>query len=291
VANTYLEDTYSEVYPAIGCDEDGLRRLFRQFSFRRHPQPRRAGDPRLDPRGRRTGLLPRHAYGAAFDNPGLVVACVVGDGEAETGPLAASWHSDKFLDPARDGAVLPNPAAERLQDRQTDDSGPHTRRPNWRRCSPATATGRSRWRSATPTATAAHQAMAAALDDALDDIGCIQAQARGPVDQHGRTDAASVARPHAPACPMIILRSPKGWTGPKSVDGKRTEATGAHTRSRSRPARDNPAHLAQLEQWLASYRPSELFDASAPAPELPHSPRSASGAWRQPARQRRHPAA
>jgi len=252
VANTYLEGTYSEVYPAIGRDEDGVRKLFRQFSFPggipSHVAPETPGSIH---EGGELGYSLSHAYGAAFDNPDLVVCCVVGDGEAETGPLAASWHSNKFLDPAGDGAVLPilqlngfkiaNPTVLARIPREELD---------------ALFEGYG-YRPITVEITdpenhdAAHQAMAAALDDALDEIADIQRAAR---DGSG---AGTVGRPR---WPMIILRSPKGWTGPKEVDGKRTEG---NWRSHQVPLSElhaNPAHLAQLEAWLASYRPAELFD-------------------------------
>jgi xylulose-5-phosphate/fructose-6-phosphate phosphoketolase len=251
VANTYLEGTYSEVYPGIGQDEQGLRKLLRQFSFPggipSHVAPETPGSIH---EGGELGYAVAHAYGAAFDNPDLVVACVVGDGEAETGPLAASWHSNKFLDPARDGAVLPilqlngfkiaNPTVlARIPQRELE----------------ALFTGYG-YRPITVEIgdpedhDAAHRAMAAALDDALDGIKAIQADAR---------ERAVTARP---AWPMIILRSPKGWTGPKSVDGKRTEGNWRSHQVPLSGLHGNPAHLAQLEEWLASYGPSELFDQS-----------------------------
>jgi len=249
VANTYLEGTYSEIYPAIGQDAEGLRRLFRQFSFPggipSHVAPETPGSIH---EGGELGYCVAHAYGAAFDNPNLVVACVVGDGEAETGPLAASWHSNKFLNPARDGAVLPilqlngfkiaNPTV--LARIPQDELEKLFEGYGYR---PITVT------VADPDDhAAAHQAMAAALDDALGDIARIQSDAR----EHGVTTR--------PAWPMIILRSPKGWTGPKSVDGKRTEGNWRSHQVPLSGLHDNPGHLAQLQEWLASYRPEELFD-------------------------------
>jgi xylulose-5-phosphate/fructose-6-phosphate phosphoketolase len=254
VANTYLEGTYSEVYPAIGRDVEGLRRLFRQFSFPggipSHVAPETPGSIH---EGGELGYSLAHAYGAAFDNPDLLVCCVVGDGEAETGPLAASWHANKFLDPARDGAVLPilqlngfkiaNPTVlariprEEL-DRLFEGYG-------YRPITVEVADPDDH--------AAAHQAMAAALDGALDDIRRIQAAAR---------DGSGADGPARPTWPMIILRSPKGWTGPKSVDGKRTEGNWRSHQVPLAGLHGNPAHLAQLEEWLASYIPAELFDES-----------------------------
>jgi len=250
VANTYLEGTYSEVYPAIGRDEEGLRRLFRQFSFPggipSHVAPETPGSIH---EGGELGYALSHAHGAAFDNPDLVVCCVVGDGEAETGPLAASWHSNKFLDPARDGAVLPilqlngfkiaNPTVlARIPRAELDAlfAGYGYRPITVEVADPADHD-------------AAHQAMAAALDDALDEIAAIQAAARA--------NPGAVERPR---WPMIVFRSPKGWTGPKEVDGKRTEGNWRSHQVPLSGLHENPAHLAQLEQWLASYRPAELFD-------------------------------
>ncbi|GAA2003443.1 phosphoketolase family protein [Catenulispora subtropica] len=264
VANTYLEGTYSEFYPAIGRDEDGLRKLFRQFSFPggipSHVAPETPGSIH---EGGELGYSLSHAFGAAFDNPDLLVCCVVGDGEAETGPLAASWHSTKFLNPARDGAVLPilqlngfkiaNPTVlariprEEL-DRLFEGYG---------------------YRPITVEVTdpedhdAAHQAFAAALDDALDDIKRIQAEARAGSGDDG---AATAERPR---WPMIILRSPKGWTGPKTVDGKRTEGSWRSHQVPLSNLHEDPEHLRQLEEWLRSYDPDSLFDArGALRPEL-----------------------
>ena len=252
VANTYLEGTYSEFYPAIGQDEDGMRKLFRQFSFPggipSHVAPETPGSIH---EGGELGYALSHAHGAAFDNPDLVVCCVVGDGEAETGPLAASWHSNKFLNPVRDGAVLPilqlngfkiaNPTVLARISREDLDK---------------LFEGYG-YRPITVEVTdpedhdAAHQAMAAALDDALDDIAEIQRVAR----EDFQADNAE-----RPRWPMIILRSPKGWTGPKEVDGKRTEGSWRSHQVPLSELRENPAHLAQLERWMRSYVPEELFD-------------------------------
>jgi xylulose-5-phosphate/fructose-6-phosphate phosphoketolase len=250
VANAYLEGTYSEVYPAISQDEAGMRALFRQFSFPggipSHVAPETPGSIH---EGGELGYAVAHAHGAAFDNPDLLVVCVVGDGEAETGPLAASWHANKFVDPRRDGAVLPilhlngfkiaNPTVlARIPEEELE----------------ALFTGYG-YRPLLVTIGfddqdhfECHQRFAAALDDALDDIAEIQRAAR----EDGRTER--------PRWPLIVLRSPKGWTGPKVVDGKRTEGS---YRSHQVPLSDphgNPAHLPALEAWLRSYRPEELFD-------------------------------
>jgi xylulose-5-phosphate/fructose-6-phosphate phosphoketolase len=252
VANTYLEGTYSEFYPAIGRDEEGMRRLFRQFSFPggipSHVAPETPGSIH---EGGELGYSLSHAYGAAFDNPDLVVTCVVGDGEAETGPLAASWHSNKFLDPVRDGAVLPilqlngfkiaNPTVLARIPRAELDAlfeGYGYRPITVEVSDPEDHDG-------------AHQAMASALQDALDSIADIQRAAR---ERPGTVER--------PRWPMVIFRSPKGWTGPKEVDGKRTEGSWRSHQVPLANLRENPAHLAQLEQWLRSYRPEELFDDS-----------------------------
>ena len=206
MASAYLDGTYSEVYPHIGHDEEGLRRLFRQFSFPggipSHVAPETPGSIH---EGGELGYSLLHAYGAVLDNPELLVVCVVGDGEAETGPLAASWHSNKFINPARDGAVLPVLAPERLQDRQPDRARADRARGAAARCSRATATHPGSSRAQIPCEM--HQLMAATLDEVLDEIASIQRRAR---DEHDAT---------RPRWPMIVLRSPKGWTGPKEVDG------------------------------------------------------------------------
>ncbi|AEI99944.1 phosphoketolase [Nitrosomonas sp. Is79A3] len=245
VANTYLEGTYSEVYPNISQDEDGMQRLFKQFSFPggipSHVAPETPGSIH---EGGELGYSLSHAFGAAFDNPGLLVACVVGDGEAETGPLATSWHSNKFLNPVHDGAVLPI-----LHLNGYKIAGPTVlaRIP----CDELEALFRGY--GYTPyfiegdDPLEMHQRMAATLDAVIANIQSIQRDAR----THGFTK-----RPH---WPMIILRSPKGWTGPKVVDGKPTEGT---FRSHQVPMGDmsQPGHVKILEKWLKSYRPQELFD-------------------------------
>ncbi len=247
VAGTYLEGTYSEVYPEIGRDEAGLRRLFTQFSFPGGiPSHASAECPGSIHEGGELGYSLSHAFGAAFDNPTLIVACVVGDGEAETGPLATAWHSNKFLDPAGDGAVLPilhlngykiaNPTVlARISREELDQL---LRGYGW---DPHYVEGHEPM--------AMHAAMAATLDACVLRIRAIQGDAR---------ERGLVARPR---WPMIVLNSPKGWTGPASIDGRANEGTfRAHQVPLTDPA-TNPAHLAQLEAWLRSYRPQELFDA------------------------------
>src|SRR5579863_5423137 len=246
VAGTYLEGTYSEIYSNISQDEAGLNRLFTQFSFPGGiPSHASAECPGSIHEGGDLGYLLSNAFGAVFDNPSLVVACVVGDGEAETGPLATSWHSNKFLNPATDGAVLPilhlngykiaNPtilariSREELQQLLYGYG--------W---TPYFVEGHE--------PVPMHQAMAAALDAVVERIRQIQSDAR----EHGKTER--------PRWPMIVLASPKGWTGPKLIDGKPNEGTfRSHQVPLSDPSK-SPEHLRQLEEWLRSYRPAELFD-------------------------------
>jgi xylulose-5-phosphate/fructose-6-phosphate phosphoketolase len=246
VANTYLEGSYSEAYPPIGHDEEGMRRLFRQFSFPggipSHVAPETPGSIH---EGGELGYALVHAFGAAFDNPDLVVCCVVGDGEAETGPLAASWHANKFLEPARDGAVLP---VLHLN--------------GYKIASPTVLAriGRDELRSLlegygyAPRFVEGHQpepmhhAMAATLDEVIAEIRAIQAAAR---------DRGQRARPR---WPMIVLVTPKGWTGPKEVDGQPTEGSFRSHQVPLAGLATSPEHLAQLEAWLRSYRAEELFD-------------------------------
>src|SRR4051812_5970385 len=246
VANTYLEGTYSEVYPDITQDEEGIRRLFRQFSFPggipSHVAPETPGSIH---EGGELGYALVHAYGAAFDNPDLLVACVVGDGEAETGPLAASWHSNKFVDPARDGTVLP---ILHLNGYKIANPTVLARIPEDELVSLLRGYGHRPILVSGDDPAAVHQAMAAALDDALDDIAAIRERAR----------AGDVSRP---AWPMIVLRTPKGWTGPDVVDGVQVEGTFRAHQVPLAQVRTNPGHLAQLEEWLRSYRPEELFTA------------------------------
>jgi len=249
VANTYLEGTYSEIYPSIRQDIDGLRQLFRQFSFPggipSHAAPETPGSIH---EGGELGYSLAHAHGAAFDNPDLIVACVVGDGEAETGPLAASWHCNKFLNPGSDGAVLPilhlngykiaNPTVlGRMQDEEL--------------VSLFHGYGYETFVVAGSQPAAMHQRMAAVLDKVIDDIHSIQWQARSPGANGDRMDR--------PRWPLIILRSPKGWTGPKEVDGKKVEGFWRAHQVPIDKVRENPGHLRLLEEWMRSYRPQELF--------------------------------
>ena len=246
VANAYLEGTYSEVYTGIEEDAEGLRKLFRQFSFPGGiPSHVAAQTPGSIHEGGELGYAVVHAYGAAFDNPDLVVACVVGDGEAETGPLAASWHSNKFLNPVSDGAVLPilhlngykiaNPTV--LARIPHDELESLMRGYGYR---PITVAG--------DDPANVHQQLAAALDEAFDEIAAIQ------------QDARSGGKADRPVWPMIVLRTPKGWTGPKVVDGKQVEGTWRSHQVPLAETRNNPAHRAQLQEWLRSYAPDELFD-------------------------------
>lgn len=246
VGNTYLEGAYSEVYPEITRDEAGLKKLFRQFSFPggipSHVSPECPGSIH---EGGELGYSLSHAFGAVFDNPGLVAACVIGDGEAETGPLATAWHSNKFLNPVTDGAVLPvlhlngykiaNPALlARIPRVELDQL---LRGYGW---TPYFVEGHESEKM--------HQLMAAALDRAVEEIREIQKNARGKND------------PTRPRWPVIVLSSPKGWTGPEVVDGLRVEGT---FRSHQVPLlidTEHPGHLKQLETWLKSYKPEELFD-------------------------------
>ena len=255
VANTYLEGTYSELYPEVSRDAEGMRKLFKQFSFPggipSHAAPETPGSIN---EGGELGYSLAHAFGAAFDNPGLIVACVMGDGEAETGALATAWHSNKFLNPRTDGAVLPilhlngyKIAGPTILDRIGDEElkslflgyG----------YQPFVVEGSD------PEPT--HQAMAATLDAVVAEIRAIQAAARAS------------GRAERPRWPMIILRTPKGWTGPKEVDGKKTEGSWRSHQVPLAEMASNPGHVRQLETWLKSYRPKELFDqAGTLIPEL-----------------------
>jgi len=248
VGNTYLEGTYSEIYPHVSRDEAGLRVLFRQFSFPggipSHVSPECPGSIH---EGGELGYSLSHAFGAVLDNPELVVACVVGDGEAETGPLATGWHGNKFLDPVHDGAVLPilhlngykisNPTLLARISRQELDS--LLRGYGW---TPFFVEGHE--------PEPMHRAMASTLDTVVQQIQQIQSAAR----ERGNTER--------PLWPMIVLNSPKGWTGPKMVDGKPNEGTfRSHQVPLSISDSSPPEHLQQLEDWMRSYRPQELFDA------------------------------
>ena len=246
VANAYLEGTYSEVYPNISPDEQGMKRLFTQFSFPggipSHVAPETPGSIH---EGGELGYALSHAYGAAFDNPDLIVACVVGDGEAETGALATSWHSNKFLDPASDGVVLPilhlngykiaNPCIlARISHEELD----HLFRGYG--YTPYFVEGNEPEKM--------HELMAATLDKVVVEIQRIKSDAR----RNGFSER--------PRWPMIVLRTPKGWTCPKEIDGKRTED---YWRSHQVPMgemHENAAHVRILEQWMKSYQPAELFD-------------------------------
>ncbi len=248
VANTYLEGTYSEVYPNVAQDVEGMKRLFKQFSFPggipSHVAPETPGSIH---EGGELGYAVSHAYGAAFDNPDLIVACVVGDGEAETGPLATSWHSNKFLNPVTDGAVLPilhlngykiaNPTVlARISHEELE--------------SLFLGYGYKPYFVEGAEPEAMHQLMASTLDTVIAEIQAIQHEAR----THGYTQR--------PRWPMIILRSPKGWTGPKEVDGEKTEG---YWRSHQVPVAEmatKPGHLKILEDWMKSYEPEELFDVT-----------------------------
>jgi xylulose-5-phosphate/fructose-6-phosphate phosphoketolase len=250
VANAYLEGTYSEIYPAVSQDEAGMKRLFTQFSFPggipSHAAPETPGSMH---EGGELGYALSHAYGAVFDNPDLLAACVVGDGEAETGPLATSWHSNKFLNPARDGAVLP---ILHLNGYKIASATVLARISREELDALLRGYGHTPWVVEGDEPAAVHQALAAALDACLDDIAQIQRQARTRgFDWRER-----------PRWPMIVLRTPKGWTGPKEVDGVPVEGT---WRSHQVPLAglfDNPAHVTLLEHWMKSYRPKELFEES-----------------------------
>jgi xylulose-5-phosphate/fructose-6-phosphate phosphoketolase len=248
VANTYLEGTYSEMYPHISADAEGMRKLFKQFSFPggipSHAAPETPGSIH---EGGELGYALVHGYGAVFDNPDLIAACVIGDGEAETGPLAASWHSNKFLNPVNDGAVLPilhlngykiaNPTVlARISNDELGDL--------------FTGYGYKPYFVEGDDPEVMHPLMAATLDQAFDDIAAIQKDAR--------TNGFSTR----PTWPMIVMRTPKGWTGPKEVDGLKTEGS---WRSHQVPFADlakKPGHVKLLSEWMKSYKPEELFDES-----------------------------
>ena len=248
VGNVYLEGTWSEVYPNVTQDEAGLKKLFTQFSFpggiSSHVAPTTPGSIH---EGGELGYSLSHAFGAAFDNPGLIVACVVGDGEAETGPLATSWQSNKFLDPITDGAVLPilhlngfkisNPTI--LARIEPDELEQYFRGLGW---TPYFVEG--------DDPDTMHELMAATLEMAIEDIRRIQANARDKKD------------PSRPRWPMIVLKSPKGWTGPKEVDGLKVEGTFRAHQVPLLVDADHPEHVAQLESWMKSYQAGELFDAN-----------------------------
>ena len=254
VANTYLEGTYSELYPNVAQDVEGMRRLFKQFSFPGGiPSHAAAETPGSINEGGELGYSLAHAYGAAFDNPDLIVACVIGDGEAEAGALAAAWHSNKFLNPAREGAVLPilhlngykiaSPTVlARIERRELE--------------SLLAGYGHEPHFVEGEDPEAMHEQMAATLDTVIERIRAIQQEAR------------SGAPPRRPRWPMIVLRTPKGWTGPKEVDGKKTEGSWRSHQVPLAEVAKNETHRRQLEEWMRSYRPEALFDESGRL--LPH---------------------
>ena len=246
VANTYLEGTYSELYPAVSQDAEGMKRLFRQFSFPggvpSHTSPETPGSIN---EGGELGYALEHAFGAVFDNPDLIACCVVGDGEAETGPCATSWHSNKFLDPVHDGAVLP---VLHLNGYKIANPTIFARIPRNELKNLFMGYGYKLYFVEGSDPNIVHQSMADALDRAVKDIKRIQRTARSGRDTK------------RPAWPMIILRTPKGWTGPKEVDGKKVEDTWRSHQVPLAGLASNPQHLALLEEWMRSYRPKELFD-------------------------------
>jgi xylulose-5-phosphate/fructose-6-phosphate phosphoketolase len=247
VANVYLEGTYSEIYRDITQDEEGLRKLFKQFSFPggipSHVAPETPGSIH---EGGELGYSLSHAFGAVFDSPDFITACVIGDGEAETGPLAAAWHSNKFLNPITDGAVLP---ILHLNGYKIANPTVLARIPKEKLEKLMIGYGWTPYFVEGDDPMTMHRQMAETLDRVIGEIKAIQQRARSS----GKFD-------DTPVWPMIVLRSPKGWTGPKVVDGQQVEGTfRAHQVPLSDP-RKNPQHLTQLEQWLKSYRPQELFD-------------------------------
>src|SRR6478752_1709305 len=246
VANTYLEGTYSELYPDVSLDEQGLQKLFTQFSFPGGiPSHAAAQTPGSINEGGELGYSLAHAYGAAFDNPDLLVACVVGDGEAETGALAASWHSNKFLDPVRDGAVLP---ILHLNGYKIANPTVLARIPHEELDALLRGYGYAPIFVEGDEPETMHQLMAATLDRVLDQIRQIQTTARAK---------EFIERPR---WPMIVMRTPKGWTGPKVVDGKPSEGSWRSHQVPFAEMATNPGHVKLLERWMKSYRPEELFD-------------------------------
>ncbi len=248
VANAYLEGTYSERYPDITMDAIGIQKLFRQFSFPggipSHNAPETPGSIH---EGGELGYALAHAYGAAFDNPDLTVFCIVGDGEAETGPLAASWHSNKFVNPKQDGAVIP---ILHLNGYKIANPTVLARIPEERLLDLMRGYGHAPVIVSGDDPMVVHQQMAAAMDWALDQVAAIQKAARS-----GRADGTGT-----PAWPMIIMRTPKGWTGPKKVDGQQVEGTFRAHQVPVTEFQSSPDHLKVLEDWMRSYRPDELFD-------------------------------
>ncbi len=250
VAHAYLEGTYSEIYPEISQDAEGIRKLFKQFSFPggipSHVAPETPGSIH---EGGELGYALSHAFGAAFDNPDLIVACVVGDGEAETGPLATGWHGNKFLNPARDGCVLP---ILHLNGYKIANPCFLARIPRDELQKFFEGMGYNPYFVEGHEPASVHQQLAAALDAIVDEIRQIQKVARS---------SGVVKRP---AWPMIIFRTPKGWTCPPEIDGKKCEG---YWRSHQVPMgdMDKPEHIRILEDWMNSYRPEEVFDARRPA--------------------------
>ncbi|WP_413760999.1 phosphoketolase [Streptomyces sp. MMBL 11-3] len=257
LANSWLEGSYTQTYPDITRDAAGMERLFRQFSFPggvpSHVAPETPGSLH---EGGELGYSLAHAYGAAFDNPDLLVACVIGDGEAETGPLAGSWHSNKFLDPVHDGAVLPilhlngykiaNPTVlARLPRAELDEL--------------LRGYGHDPIHVSGDDPARVHRELAEAMDLALDRIARIQQEAR--TGRKGRGEKGRGGQDGRPRWPVLVLRTPKGWTGPAEVDGQPVEGTWRSHQVPLSGVRENPEHLRQLEAWLRSYRPEELFDA------------------------------
>ncbi|MGW1818406.1 phosphoketolase family protein [Streptomyces sp. NPDC002125] len=247
LANSWIEGSYSEIYPDVGRDRAGMGALFKQFSFPggvpSHVAPETPGSIH---EGGELGYALAHAYGAAYDHPELLVACVIGDGEAETGPLATSWHSNKFLDPVHDGAVLP---VLHLNGYKIANPTVLARLPEDELDALLRGYGHDPVYVEGDDPETVHRAMAAAMDLALDRIGAYQRAAR--------TEGAT----ERPRWPMIVLRTPKGWTGPEDVDGLPVENTWRAHQVPLPGVRDNPDHLRQLEEWMRSYRPEELFDA------------------------------
>ncbi|MEU2134113.1 phosphoketolase family protein [Streptomyces sp. NPDC018352] len=255
LANSWLEGSYSQTYPDVTRDAEGMGKLFKQFSFPggvpSHVAPETPGSIH---EGGELGYALTHAYGAALDHPGLLVTCVIGDGEAETGPLAASWHSNKFLDPVHDGAVLP---VLHLNGYKIANPTVLARLPETELDALLRGYGHDPLYVGGDEPLGVHRAMAAAMDRAVDRIQEIQAGARTGGD---------TGRPH---WPMIVLRTPKGWTGPVEVDGVPVEGTWRAHQVPLPGVRENPEHLRQLEEWMRSYRPEELFDASGrPGPQV-----------------------
>ena len=256
ISNVYLEGTYSEIYSDISEDADGLQRLFKQFSFPggigSHCTPETPGSIH---EGGELGYSVSHAYGAAFDNPDLIVTVMVGDGESETGPLATAWHSNKFLNPARDGAVLP---VLHLNGYKIANPTILARIPHEELEFLFRGYGYEPYFVEGSDPDSMHQAMAATLEHCIREIRRIQQEARRSVSEVKR-----------PRWPMVILRSPKGWTGPKEVDGHKVEGFWRAHQVPMAEMHEKPAHLALLEEWLRSYRPQELFDeAGRLRPEL-----------------------